>query len=247
MFALLVGLCFMIKCKLDSDNATSAAIQTKQEVDSKKSQAASAQESDQQLLAAKAKQDSIIAAKKDILEEQKRKKQESKEKLALKEKAAAKKKAAQKQTKKKTTKKKTPVKKTAPKPRAKIEFEEMKWDFGKLTAGDIVKKKFKFTNTGNAPLQILGATATCGCTTPTVPFLDIAPGESNNIGVTYNSVSKEGDQFPELTIESNTFPKYTVIKITGHVTPKEKEKPKQEVAAKSVDSTTTKQDTTVRQ
>ncbi len=70
----------------------------------------------------------------------------------------------------------------------------MIWNFGEIVEGDIIKKKFIFTNTGKAPLQIIGAEASCGCARPTAPFLDIAPGESGEIGITYNSVNKDGDQ-----------------------------------------------------
>lgn len=108
--------------------------------------------------------------------------------------------------------------------KAKIEFEELTWNFGEITEGDIIDKKFKFTNTGNAPLQIIATSATCGCTRPTFPFLDIAPGESNVIGVNYNSVGKNGEQNPEVTIESNTNPKITTIKLHGTVKPKPKDK-----------------------
>lgn len=102
----------------------------------------------------------------------------------------------------------------------KIEFEELVWDFGEIIEGDIVEKKFKFTNTGNAPLEIIATSATCGCTRPSFPFLAIAPGESNVIGVRYNSVGKNGAQNPEITIESNTKPKITTIKLQGIVKPK---------------------------
>jgi len=135
-------------------------------------------------------------------------------------------------------KKKKPTKKT-PKPKAQIEFEEMIWDFGEITEGDIVKKKFKFSNTGKAPLQIIGADASCGCARPIVPFLDIAPGESSEIGVTYNSVNKDGVQNPEIIIESNTYPKNNVLKLTGTVKPKPKDKEKTKA-----DSIEVKQDTT---
>ena len=104
---------------------------------------------------------------------------------------------------------------------AKIEFEELYWDFGEITEGDIVEKKFKFTNTGKAPLKIISTSATCGCTRPSFPFLDIAPGESHFIGVTYNSVGKAGEQNPEVTIESNSNPKKTILKLRGMVKPKE--------------------------
>jgi len=123
----------------------------------------------------------------------------------------------------------------------KIEFEETSWNFGEITEGDIVEKKFKFTNTGKAPLQILATSASCGCTIPSFPFLDIAPGESNVIGVTYNSVSKEGKQTPEITIESNTEPKVTILKLYGYVKPKPKNEENTDSAQTSKDSITAKQ------
>ena len=116
-----------------------------------------------------------------------------------------------------------PKKKTVIKKRPKITFEEMTWDFGEITEGDIVEKKFKFTNTGNAPLEIFATSASCGCTRPSFPFLDIAPGESNVIGVQYNSVGKDGVQNPEVTVEANTIPRITKLKIKGVVVPKKKE------------------------
>lgn len=111
-------------------------------------------------------------------------------------------------------------KKLKNKKQPQIEFEELVWDFGEITEGDIIEKKFKFTNTGNAPLEIIATSATCGCTRPSFPFLEIAPGESNVIGVNYNSVGKNGVQNPEVTIESNTNPKTTIIKLHGTVKPK---------------------------
>jgi hypothetical protein len=106
------------------------------------------------------------------------------------------------------------------KKQAKIEFDELVWDFGEIIEGDIVEKKFKFTNTGNAPLEIIATSASCGCTRPSFPFLDIAPGDSNVIGVSYNSVGKDGIQNPEVTIESNTIARITILKIHGIVKPK---------------------------
>lgn len=120
------------------------------------------------------------------------------------------------QTTQKEKKKQKPQKKKRP----IIKFEELVWDFGEIVEGDIVEKKFKFTNIGNAPLQIKSTSATCGCTLPSFPFLDILPGESNVIGVTYNSVGKIGNQNPEITVESNTETKTTILKLQGKVKPK---------------------------
>ncbi len=124
----------------------------------------------------------------------------------------------------------------ASKKKPKIQFEELVWNFGEITEGDIIEKKFKFTNVGNAPLEIIATSATCGCTRPSFPFLDIAPGESNVIGVTYNSVGKDGEQDPEVTVESNTHPKITTIKLHGTVKPKPKKEAKSDSSTMVKDS-----------
>lgn len=222
LFFILLSVCFMVKCKLDSDK-----VSQQQEVKEKTS------------LVNKVKTSEESIAKKKALEETIEK--EKALNIAQQEKALIENKKQEEALKTKEVKAQTAVSKKSVKPKikrqAKIEFEELSWDMGELIEGDIRKKKFKFTNTGNAPLQIIGATATCGCATPTVPFLDIAPGESNSIGVQYNSVSKEGDQFPEVTIESNTYPKYTVLKLSASVTPKPKEDKESKEDASKQDST----------
>ena len=227
----LIVLCTLIKCKLDADKDVSTKQETSLTSSSK--------------IKPEAKLESVITQKDSQSKEDKSQNLDSKktDDSFKKEKKST---VSEPAPKKVTTpvvkkkKKKKPVKKVA-KARAKIEFEEMLWDFGEITEGDIIKKKFKFTNTGNAPLQIIGADASCGCARPIVPFLDIAPGESNEIGVTYNSVNKDGDQKPEIIIESNTYPKHNVLKLRGTVKAKPKEKEKEKINA---DSLKVKQDTT---
>jgi len=123
-----------------------------------------------------------------------------------------------------TPKKKVKRKKKVAVPKlAAIQFEKLMYDFGEITEGEIKEFEFKFTTTGKIPLEILEAHATCGCTTPTVPFISIKPGESNAIGITYNSVNKEGPQNPEITIKTNTYPAVHIIKLKGTVLKKENE------------------------
>ncbi len=119
------------------------------------------------------------------------------------------------------------VSKPKPKKRkaAEIEFDDYLFDFGEITEGDKVDFKFTFKNTGNAPLSITEADATCGCATPSIPFMDILPGEEGYIGVNYNSVGKEGEENPQVTIYSNA--KKTpiiVLKLKGTVKPKKEMK-----------------------
>lgn len=106
---------------------------------------------------------------------------------------------------------------------AEIEFDDMLFDFGEIMQGDKVDHKFTFTNTGRAPLSITEADATCGCATPSIPFMDIMPGEKGYIGVNYNSVGKEGEETPQVTIYSNASKHpIMVLKLKGYVkTPEE--------------------------
>lgn len=121
-------------------------------------------------------------------------------------------------------KKKTKAKVLVNKKLPKIEFDELYYDFGEIVEGDIVKHDFKFTNTGEKPLKIISANASCGCTTPTIPFLDIAPGEMGFIGATFNSVNKEGVQRPEISIVTNAQPKSYTLRFVGKVLPDEETK-----------------------
>lgn len=118
---------------------------------------------------------------------------------------------------KKPAPKNTQVKKKEKKDWPAIEFEEMTMVFDTITQGDIIEHNFIFTNTGNAPLEIKSAAATCGCTRPSYPFIPIEPNEQGRISVTYNSVGKEGFQNPEVTIKTNISSKEIVLMMEGFV------------------------------
>ena len=102
----------------------------------------------------------------------------------------------------------------------KINFKQAVFNFGEITEGDIIKHQFTFTNTGDKELEILSAYASCGCTDPSYPFLGIAPGEEGVIGVTYNSVSKEGPQQAEVIIKTNATSTSYKLFLMGTVNPK---------------------------
>lgn len=119
--------------------------------------------------------------------------------------------------KKKIAPKKTTKKQTYP----AIEFEEMQIVFDTITEGDIFDHKFVFTNTGNAPLEIKSAKATCGCTQPSYPFIPIEPNEQGHISVRYNSVGKDGHQKPEVSVITNINSKEIILVMEGFVVQKE--------------------------
>ena len=116
-----------------------------------------------------------------------------------------------------------PVKSAPVKYMPKIDFDEVSYDFGEIVEGNIINHNFTFTNTGKSNLSIEKAMATCGCTTPSFPFIDIKPGETGYIGVIYNSVNKDGDQKPEITVYSNALQKEMTLYLTGTVKAKAKE------------------------
>ena len=84
----------------------------------------------------------------------------------------------------------------------KIEFKEETINYGTVTRGDDDgKRKFEFTNTGDAPLEIKNVKSTCGCTVPTKPTAPIMPGKSDFIEVQYNM--NPGPISKSITVESN--------------------------------------------
>ncbi len=114
-------------------------------------------------------------------------------------------------------------------------FENAEHDFGTISEGDIVETVFKFTNTGNAPLTIVNAKGSCGCTVPQYPKDKVInPGDSGEMKVKFNSAGKPNQQQKNVTITANTETGREIIKIKAFVTPDpEKQKQRDERAAKA--------------
>ncbi len=102
-------------------------------------------------------------------------------------------------------------------PEPKIEFDDLIWDFGKITEGEVVSHKFKFRNTGNETLMINSCSASCGCTTPVWTKSPIEPGESGEILVKFDSHRRLDSQIKNVTIIANTVPPETVLTIKSFV------------------------------
>jgi hypothetical protein len=102
-----------------------------------------------------------------------------------------------------------------------MEFTEKMHDFGTISEGDVVTKVFKFKNTGEAPLIISNASSSCGCTIPSYPKdTPIAPGESGEIKVQYNSRGKKNQDSKVVRITANTWPTTNNLTIRAFVEPK---------------------------
>ena len=113
-----------------------------------------------------------------------------------------------------------PVKEPEVKPEGplpSIVFSEELHDFGGINEGDVVEHTFAFKNTGEAPLIISNARASCGCTVPEWPKEPIAVGESGEIKVRFNSKGKPGMQNKTVTVTANTWPKQNTVRIKADV------------------------------
>ncbi len=85
----------------------------------------------------------------------------------------------------------------------KMVVQPMKYDFGNIVQGEKVSHIFTITNTGGAELDILNVHASCGCTAVKPEKNKLAPNESTQLNVEFNSAYKSGKQIKYVYIESN--------------------------------------------
>lgn len=110
---------------------------------------------------------------------------------------------------------------TAEKGEPKVELTERTYDFGTVHQTDkAVTHTFSVRNVGEAPLVIIYATASCGCTRPTYTDRPIQPGESGEIKVTFMPAGQRGQINKEVKVKTNspTSKRFT-LRITGSVIP----------------------------
>lgn len=99
-------------------------------------------------------------------------------------------------------------------------FDKVEHDFGTISEGDVVETTFTFTNTGSSDLLILNARGSCGCTVPDYPKnTPIAPGDSADVQVKFDSNNKPNNNNRTVTFTTNTANGREVIRIKTFVTP----------------------------
>lgn len=101
-----------------------------------------------------------------------------------------------------------------------IEYFESTHDFGSVFYPSENKYTFKFKNTGNEPLVIESATASCGCTVPNKPEEPIMPGEVGELDVIFRPKNGQVGQTvnKKITVTANTTPsKETYLEISAKV------------------------------
>lgn len=99
-----------------------------------------------------------------------------------------------------------------------ISFDEMSYDFGTVTEGTQVKHTYKFKNTGDKSLILINVKGSCGCTVPEDwPKDPIAPGETGEIKVVFDSQDRVGNVQKSVRVEANTSPTMSILTLTGVV------------------------------
>ena len=99
-------------------------------------------------------------------------------------------------------------------------FDKVMHDFGTIAEGERVQTVFSFTNTGKSDLVIVDARGSCGCTVPSYPKnTPIAPGDTGEITVSFDSNNKPNMQQKTVTISANTESGREMLRIKAMVTP----------------------------
>lgn len=104
---------------------------------------------------------------------------------------------------------------------ATIEFDSRVHDFGEIGAeAGPVSHTFTFTNTGTAPLIIVSATASCGCTRPVYTTDPVKPGKKGTIKVSYLPSGQPLGEFSKtVRVRTNAGGKRLTLRIGGVIVP----------------------------
>lgn len=95
-------------------------------------------------------------------------------------------------------------------------FKAAEHDFGKVKKGSKNETVFTVTNTGDADLVIINASASCGCTVPEYQKTPIKPGQSSDIKVVF-SANSVGAQSKTVTLTTNTANSSELLTVKANV------------------------------
>lgn len=107
---------------------------------------------------------------------------------------------------------------------SKATFKETTYDFGTIKESKgPVKHTFQFVNTGDQPLIIVDAVASCGCTRPSFTAKPIKPGKKGKVEVTFSPIGRRGTFRKTVKVKTNAVEKISTLTITGTIIPRDKE------------------------
>ena len=95
----------------------------------------------------------------------------------------------------------------------RMTFDEKDFDFGDIVSGEIAEHVYTFQNTGEDTLRIATVYSSWGCTASLLSSEVIAPTDSGEIKVSFNSKYRHGDYKKTITVYSND-PEEPVIKLS---------------------------------
>lgn len=100
-----------------------------------------------------------------------------------------------------------------------IDITPSVFDFGEIPQNKPVSTVFIIKNTGDKPLIINRADASCGCTVPKKPEAPILPGKTGELKVTFTSEPYQAGQtiHKTVTITGNFPGEFKKVAITGKV------------------------------
>lgn len=100
---------------------------------------------------------------------------------------------------------------------AKISFDKMEHDFGKIREGEKASYRFRVKNPGTVPLRITDVKPSCGCTVPAWTKDPIPPGGEGFVEVIFDSQGRSGEQLKTVTVFANTDPPSHILRFRGIV------------------------------
>ncbi len=101
-------------------------------------------------------------------------------------------------------------------------FDQDTLFFEPMAVGEKLSHVFQFVNSGRSPLLISGVYPSCGCTTmKDWPKDAIAPGQSGQISIEFNSTGNSGKVDKTITVSTNSEPTNVVLHLVGEILGKE--------------------------
>ncbi|MEP1035684.1 DUF1573 domain-containing protein [Ekhidna sp.] len=97
-----------------------------------------------------------------------------------------------------------------------IKWKTTSIDLGHVTQNEVKDLSFEFTNTTGAPIRILEAKGSCGCTNVKFPASDIKAGETASITANFRS-GKIGSFKKNIRIKTSESEEYTYLHFKGEV------------------------------
>lgn len=100
---------------------------------------------------------------------------------------------------------------------AEFHLEEKVFKFPKTEEGVLLEHSFTITNTGDAPLVISDYKVSCPCTKAILPESPIAPGESFDLKVTFDTNGKYDFQDRTVYLITNADPEMQSVRFKVRV------------------------------